>query len=696
MNIIKRALCLIIAIAVIYQVNTFYSDAFGNDSGMEFGAHRGAESFAPENSIPAYEIAGQQGWEWAWIAQIKYSADGTLYVMHDNTVDRTTDGTGTMSELTDEYINSLHINYCPEYVYYSLNDFEEDDLRIPTLDEVVGICKSYGMKMCFRLGTLPMKISSDQLNLWESFKDILEKHNVSMEECSFSGLPNQVKTAASLFGNDIEYSCFISSVAKAQEYVDWFNDPLKNTPVTGKSAIISVNVLDEEQVRLLHDNGIKVYAYVREYHFPTMNQIREYESWGVDVLQNSSINYTDDNLCKHMVKGIHVFKEPTCTENGRCTIFCYLCGKILGYEDIPETGHTAGEWVTVSEPTYISEGERRQFCSVCGEIVDSQQIPTLIRTGWHEIDGDNYYFSSTGAMKTGWQSIEDDSGESSKYYFGTDGKMRIGHQIIGGKRYYFNEDGKMQTGWQIIDGDTYCIAPSGVLYTGWRTVKNSSDIYSRYYFGTNGKMHIGLQTIEGNKYFFDKNGEMQTGWQTIDGKKHYFDSKGAMKTGLFSIEGKKYYFGSDGVMFTKKLISVNGTKYYMGSDGIAYTNKLISVNGKKYYVGSNGAAYTKKLISVDGKKYYMGSDGVAYTKKLISVNGKKYYMGSNGVAYTNKLISVNGKKYYMGANGVAYKNRFASLNGKKYYFGSDCVMVTGKKKINGKNYSFNSSGVLIK
>src|SRR3990170_4488837 len=62
-------------------------------------AHRGASSTHPENTLPAFEAAIGLG---ARIVEldVRVSAEGVPVVMHDPTVDRTTDGSGAVHELT--------------------------------------------------------------------------------------------------------------------------------------------------------------------------------------------------------------------------------------------------------------------------------------------------------------------------------------------------------------------------------------------------------------------------------------------------------------------------------------------------------------------------------------------------------------------------------------------------------------------
>ena len=61
-------------------------------------AHRGASLYAPENTLPAFELAIQQSAD-AIELDVKLSLDQEVIVIHDQTVDRTTDGLGRVDRL---------------------------------------------------------------------------------------------------------------------------------------------------------------------------------------------------------------------------------------------------------------------------------------------------------------------------------------------------------------------------------------------------------------------------------------------------------------------------------------------------------------------------------------------------------------------------------------------------------------------
>lgn len=251
---------------------------------MKFGAHNGSEYYAPECSIPAYRIAGQQGWEWAWIAGIWFSADNTMYVMHDETVDRTTDGTGTISELTDDYINSLHIDLTGEG--YNLSDFTQAELVVPTFEQILQQCIRYGMKMCIRVTAFPYNYSTETaIAKWDALKNLLVAYNVPNSDVSFYvSHKNQASVIRTLFGADAEISTFQGSSKTAQNGVDWFDD----ASLTGNRAfIINISQVDLTAVKLLHNNNIKVYAYGDA--TVTLDTVKNLALWGVDIYQNATI-----------------------------------------------------------------------------------------------------------------------------------------------------------------------------------------------------------------------------------------------------------------------------------------------------------------------------------------------------------------------------------------------------------------------
>ena len=74
-------------------------------------AHRGASAYAPENTLEAFRLAMEMGAD-GFELDVHLSADGQLVVIHDETVDRTTNGTGLVREMTLAQLQAL-IRYFP-------------------------------------------------------------------------------------------------------------------------------------------------------------------------------------------------------------------------------------------------------------------------------------------------------------------------------------------------------------------------------------------------------------------------------------------------------------------------------------------------------------------------------------------------------------------------------------------------------
>jgi glycerophosphoryl diester phosphodiesterase len=90
-------------------------------------AHRGASAHAPENTLAAFELAISQGAD-AIELDVKLCADGEVVVLHDQTVNRTTNGVGDINQLSLAEIKKLDAG--------SYFDSAFQGEPIPTLAEV--------------------------------------------------------------------------------------------------------------------------------------------------------------------------------------------------------------------------------------------------------------------------------------------------------------------------------------------------------------------------------------------------------------------------------------------------------------------------------------------------------------------------------------------------------------------------------
>ena len=99
---------------------------------MRVVAHRGNSAVAPQNTLAAFEAAWRAGADCVEM-DVQLTADGRVVVIHDDTVDATTDGTGAVSSYTLAEIRSLDAGawFSPAYA----------GQRVPTFDEVVAFLR---------------------------------------------------------------------------------------------------------------------------------------------------------------------------------------------------------------------------------------------------------------------------------------------------------------------------------------------------------------------------------------------------------------------------------------------------------------------------------------------------------------------------------------------------------------------------
>ncbi|PPR64855.1 MAG: Glycerophosphoryl diester phosphodiesterase [Alphaproteobacteria bacterium MarineAlpha4_Bin2] len=98
--------------------------------------HRGLAGRAPENTLAAFRAASLMGLTWIEF-DVMLSGDGNLVLIHDETVDRTTNGTGRVADLTVEQLKRLDAGswFNPKFRRQ----------RIPTIFEATEAVMSYDL-----------------------------------------------------------------------------------------------------------------------------------------------------------------------------------------------------------------------------------------------------------------------------------------------------------------------------------------------------------------------------------------------------------------------------------------------------------------------------------------------------------------------------------------------------------------------
>lgn len=110
-------------------------------------AHRGASSYAPENTLPAFEKAIKQEAD-AIELDVRLTKDNVPVVCHDATINRTSNGKGYIHQLTVDELKKF------DFGCKFSNKFKH--VKIPTLEEVLTLLQDYPITLHIEIKNGPI------------------------------------------------------------------------------------------------------------------------------------------------------------------------------------------------------------------------------------------------------------------------------------------------------------------------------------------------------------------------------------------------------------------------------------------------------------------------------------------------------------------------------------------------------------
>jgi glycerophosphoryl diester phosphodiesterase len=233
-------------------------------------AHRGGGKLAPENTLEAIDVGARLGLKMIEF-DAKLSADDVVFLLHDDDVDRTSDGHGAARTFTYAQLQQLDAGawFGPEFA----------GARMPTLAQVHERCVTLGsmanveIKPCpgreVETGTL---VAREAARLWS---DALSGAEIPPLLSSFS---YEALEAARLAAPDLPRGMLYEDVSE-----DWRDE-------TAALACVSLHAdhrhLNEKLVADIRDSGLRMLAY-------TVNEperARLLAQWGVDAICTDRID----------------------------------------------------------------------------------------------------------------------------------------------------------------------------------------------------------------------------------------------------------------------------------------------------------------------------------------------------------------------------------------------------------------------
>lgn len=112
-------------------LNEYRPTAF--DKSVKGIAHRGYSSIAPENTLPSYVLAAKMGFKYME-TDVCLTSDGVPVLLHDDTIDRTSNGSGTITSIPFETVR--------QYDFGSWKSSKYAGTKIPTLEEYLALCRA--------------------------------------------------------------------------------------------------------------------------------------------------------------------------------------------------------------------------------------------------------------------------------------------------------------------------------------------------------------------------------------------------------------------------------------------------------------------------------------------------------------------------------------------------------------------------
>lgn len=233
--------------------------------------HRGASAFAPEHTIASYELSKKLGVDYIEI-DIQMTKDGTLVAMHDDTVDRTTNGSGPVKSYLLKDLKKLNASKGFNETNPNNKDAAHAFLSVPTLEEIFN---HFGQDINYYI---EIKSSKKYPKMEEELVKLLRKHQLLGKN---NGMP---QTIIQSFSNNslkkihkLEPSIPLIQLLSYREPAKITEKDIKHWKKYATGIAPNYEMIDEAFINKAKKNGLLVHPY-------TVNSKEEFEQlldWGI-------------------------------------------------------------------------------------------------------------------------------------------------------------------------------------------------------------------------------------------------------------------------------------------------------------------------------------------------------------------------------------------------------------------------------
>jgi len=208
--------------------------------------HRGAPAYEPENTLASFKKAIELGVDQIEL-DLRFSKDSKLVVIHDEKLDRTTNGKGLVREFTLAELKKL--------------DAGKGE-KIPTLQEVIDLIRDKGIFL---------QIELKESNMQRHLLDLIQKNNLEERVMIISFLHEELRKIKELNPN------IKTGILIGQKSID----PLERLRQVRADAVSMRHTLvNKRLVERLHQNNIELTVWVVN----EPRDVRRAINLGVDII----------------------------------------------------------------------------------------------------------------------------------------------------------------------------------------------------------------------------------------------------------------------------------------------------------------------------------------------------------------------------------------------------------------------------
>ncbi|MED1058318.1 glycerophosphodiester phosphodiesterase [Bacillus mycoides] len=266
---------IVISTFVFQQVNEQkYTKAINQSNHIKNIAHRGASAYAPEHTLEAYQLGQQLKGDYIEI-DLQMTKDGHLVAMHDETLNRTTNGTGFVKDHTLDEIKQLNAGSFFNKKYPNLAKKEFEDTKVPILEEII---ETFGHNANYYIET---KSPDEYPGMEEKLLEIINHYQINDKVIIQSFSEESLRKIHS--SNDNIPLVQLLSYKKAVQLTDSEIEKYK-TYCIGLG--MNYKYIDVAYVKKIKNYGLEVHPF-------TVNNEKDMKkllSWGVDGMFT---NYPD-------------------------------------------------------------------------------------------------------------------------------------------------------------------------------------------------------------------------------------------------------------------------------------------------------------------------------------------------------------------------------------------------------------------